>query len=234
VSFADSAASVPRSSRTWRPVRPASAPGGTTTTGQSARRDTSAETLPSSDERGPPEPTTIIDASTLFAAATNPSAGCPTSTCQEALRSPSLASALRRSSRCAIALASAAGARTSTTRTKTRLRDSSVPSRRATRAAPLAATESSTPQTIGPATRISSRSKSFDCRRCAVQPPSGHEPISHAVRTRLRRSPGAFRAPGLTTRGRTTRRATSARHARGASTLRDRSGRRRCPGRATA
>ena len=79
----------------WRPRRPlaelASAPGGTTTTGHGARLETSAETLPSKDERGPVEPTTIIAAFSAAAAATSRSAGWPTSTSQPAPQSTSVA-----------------------------------------------------------------------------------------------------------------------------------------------
>src|SRR5213595_3789544 len=98
-----------------------SAPGGTTTTGQGARLETSAEMLPSSDERGPVEPTTIIDAFSAAAAATNRSAGWPTSTSQPAPQSTSVAPPEILSSRSAMALVFGSGARSSTTQTKTNL-----------------------------------------------------------------------------------------------------------------
>ena len=146
----------------WRPRRPlaelASAPGGTTTTGHGARLETSAETLPSKDERGPVEPTTIIAAFSAAAAATSRSAGWPTSTSQPAPQSTSVASPEIRSSRSATALTSFFGARSSTTRTNISPSPSLLLKPRATRAAPLADSESSTPQMIKPAIELLLRS----------------------------------------------------------------------------
>jgi hypothetical protein len=133
-----------------RPSIVASAPGGTTTTGQGARRATSAETLPRSDDLGPVEPTTIIAACAFFAAAASASAGWPTSRDQAAPKSFPLTQALRRSSRSATAVTSAPAASRSIARTKMTPRPSSLPKAFATRAAPLADSESSTPQIITP------------------------------------------------------------------------------------
>src|SRR5438477_2314268 len=138
-----------------------SAPGGTTTTGQGARLETSAEMLPSSDERGPVEPTTIIDAFSAAAAATSRSAGWPTSTSQPAPQSTSVAPLEILSSRSAMAPVFGSGAPSSTTQTKTNPSPSLLLKPRATRAAPLADSESSTPQIIEPAIKILLRSSSW-------------------------------------------------------------------------
>src|SRR6185503_7138942 len=137
--------------RSCRPLTSASAPAGTTTTGHGARLETSAETLPSKEERGPVEPRTIISAFSAAAAATSWSAGSPTSTSQPAPQSTSVASLEMRSRRSATAPISFLGVPSSMTRTNTRPRPSLLLRVRATRAAPLAASESSIPQMIEPA-----------------------------------------------------------------------------------
>jgi hypothetical protein len=61
-------------------------------TGHGARLETSAETLPSNEERGPVEPTTISNAFSAAAAAISRSAGWPISTSQPAPQSTSVTS----------------------------------------------------------------------------------------------------------------------------------------------
>ncbi len=164
-----------------RPSPPAVAPGGTTTTGQGARRETSAEMLPRSDERGPVEPTTIIAARAFFAAATSASAGWPGSTDQAAPQSAELTLALSRSSRPAIVVTSASAAVSSTARTKTTRKPSSLLRTRATRAAPFADSESSTPQMIEPFTDPPLVA-SLENGRPPQRAVSGGEPISAPCR----------------------------------------------------
>jgi hypothetical protein len=160
----------------WPLASDRSAPGATTTTGHGARRETSAETLPSSDERGPVEPTTIRAAFCSAATATRRSAGWPTSTSQCAPQSTSVALSAKWCSRAATAAIFSSAVAYSTTRTNTSRRRSFALNSRATRAAPLADSESSTPQMIEQVMRSSFIALS-QARLPRPRRPSGCQPI---------------------------------------------------------